>query len=62
MFTKPLSELSDTELLDVLDLVSAEVKRRNSLSFSPEGEDEGAAIKRAAEYFSTMVQQSVTHR
>lgn len=31
-FTKPLTELSDTELLDLLDLVSAEVKRRNNLA------------------------------
>lgn len=52
MFVKPLSELTDSELLDILDTVSSEVKKRNSLVGS---DDDQEAIKRAAEYFASLV-------
>jgi len=61
MLTKPLSELTDTELLDLLDSVSAEVKRRTSLSIDPDVDNQ-EALKRAADYFVTAVNQAITHR
>lgn len=42
---KPLKELSDTELLDFLDIVSEEVKSRNSLKLESVGKSPGEAMK-----------------
>jgi hypothetical protein len=57
MFTKPLKELTDTEVLDLLDLVSEEVKRRNSLNacLSEDGYDD-QAMKRATDFISNAIQ------
>lgn len=56
MFVKPLEELTDTEVLDLLDLVSEEVKRRNSLNacLGEDGYDD-QAVKRATEYLSDAI-------
>lgn len=59
IFNKPLIELTDVELLDVLDLVSSEVKRRNSVIDDQEYDQE--AMKRAADFFVEAV-KSVTRR
>jgi hypothetical protein len=62
MLNKPLSEISDSDLLDLLDQVSEEVKRRNSLHASPSqnvsslgGPDDEDSMKRAIEYFAQVM-------
>ena len=55
MFSKPLKEMTDTEVLDALDAVSAEVKRRNSLSGDYELGVDPDALKRAVSEFASAV-------
>jgi len=61
MLNKPITELTDNELLDLLDSVSAEVKRRNSLSMAPDDANDAAALNRAANYFVDAI-QTLTNR
>ena len=58
--TRPLSELNDAELLNLLDEVSGEVKKRNSLSMNPEDEEDREALKRATEAFAEVIRSAVT--
>lgn len=63
MLSKPLEELTDTELLDLLDLVSDEVKRRNSLNVHLGNEDvEDQSVKRAIDFLSNAVSNLSTNR
>jgi hypothetical protein len=55
-----LRELSDIELLDLLDVVSDEVKRRNSL-YSASSADEASALRNATDVFGRML-KSVMNR
>lgn len=55
MDEKQLRELPDSSLLDLLDAVSAEVKRRNSLSMSPQDPDEKESLERATKTIIDML-------
>lgn len=57
MIYKPLSEFSDTELLDLLDIVSNEVKRRNSLNPSQNPMETKRAIEFLSDMFKTVSKQ-----
>ena len=48
---KPLKELTDTELLDFMDKVSAEVKTRNTLKLDAIGRHPEEAIRTAIDTF-----------
>jgi hypothetical protein len=61
IFVRPLPELTDTELLDLLDLVSAELKKRNSLGVNPNDADTQESVRRATDYFVGLA-RSITNR
>jgi hypothetical protein len=57
LFRHPISELSDQQVLDLLDFVSDEIKRRND-NISPSNLN-GDSVKRATEFISELIQQVV---
>ena len=55
ILSKPLKELGDTELLNLLDQVSDEVKRRNSLVVESDGVEDSEALRRAVSAFADVM-------
>jgi hypothetical protein len=58
LFKRPISELNDQQVLELLDFVSDEIKRRND-KISPSSLD-GDSIKRATGFISDLMQQLTT--
>jgi hypothetical protein len=58
-----LRKLSDTELLDLLDQVSDEVKRRNTLVSPSDGVCDEESLGRAADLFAEIMREATSkHR